>query len=441
MGFRSKINILSIILLFASLAVNAQNVDSLLFIGDSLRADYRFHESLQIYDEALNVAMSDSLDIAEKLRERRSLSENGKNMMSFVDSPVVEAKHKFLLEDFFLYYPLPDKSWRQTPNQLDTVGGWLSKAIYFPEASEVVCFSSIDTVGVRNIYISELKDSVWTSPCLMGEGQYALSEEVYPMFSADRKSLYFSSKGLFGVGGYDIYVSRWDDDTRSWGSPMNMGFPYSSLADDFLYATSPDGRHTVFASNRDCSSDSVWVYVLKTQDIPVRREVADSDELKEILKLTPIGYTARMGKKTDVEADIPENIDTRKYLEKITEVRSIQDSIEYYNEKLEVYRNNYALSNDADERLELTTKIIHQESELPLFQEKLDMAKKQLHEIELEFLFKGVVLDPEKLMAQADREVVSEEMGYAFVKKSFGKSLEMNFEAFGHPADSSVVVE
>ena len=417
-----------LLLLTAGFRVSAQNVDSLLFVGDSLRNLYRFEESLLLYEDALDLALADSLATVGHIRERISCSENGRNLMALTDTPVVEAKHRFSLKDFYLYYPLPDKSWRKTPNQLDTLGGRFSQALYYPEGGSQIYYSSTDTTSVRSIHFTQHLDTLWTAPALLGGASFSFSDEIYPMLSPDGKSLYFSSNGLYGVGGYDIYVSKWDDAKEEWGSPMNVGFPYSSPADDFLYTTSEDGRYTVFASNRGCSADSVWVYVLKYQDVPVRKEVTDPSELKKIADLDPVGYEERIENNSQVEADIPENLDTKKYLDKITEVRVLQDTINVYNERLEKDRNEYALSTDEDERMELTTKILQQEALIPEIQQQLDKAKSHLHKIEMEFLFSGVVIDPDKLLAQADREVVGEATSYTFTKNSFGSAFELKLE-------------
>jgi hypothetical protein len=141
-----------------------------------------------------------------------------------------------------------------------------------------------------------------------------------------------------------------------------------------------------------------------------------------------VGYEERIENKSQVEADIPENIDTRKYLEKITEVRVLQDTINVYNERLEKDRNEYALSTDEDERMALTTKILQQEAQIPEIQQQLDKAKSQLHKIEMEFLFSGVVIDPDKLLAQADREVVGEATSYTFTKNTFGSAFELRLD-------------
>ena len=100
-------------------------VDSLVAAGDSLRRAYYFEKSLEAYSQALEI-VTDTTSYADSalaltISDRILLSENGKNMTGFVYEPSVVAKHIFSKEDFFLYYPLKDRSWRTVPNQLDSL--------------------------------------------------------------------------------------------------------------------------------------------------------------------------------------------------------------------------------------------------------------------------------------------------------------------------------
>lgn len=407
-------------------------VDSLVSLADSLHTEYDFVRALEAYTQAME-EFADSLQTVEdsilksSVKEKMILSENGRNMMSFAYSPTVVARHKFSLEDFFLYYPLQDRSWRPVPNQLDSIGGQFARALYAPEQSSVLYYSAEDNESIRNIYMTELKDTLWTVPSLLNEQMTSDADEIYPILSPDGKEMYFASKGLYGAGGYDLYVSEWDEDLKDWSIPLNMGFPYSSPADDFLFMNTDDGNYSIFASNRDCSSDSVWVYVLEFDNMPVRKAVDDPETLKAISILNPQAEEERINAKTGVAADIPENPDTERYMNKMSEVRALRDTLSEYTDQLENKRSRFALSTDEDERLVLTNEILANEAALPHFQDSLDKAVAELQKIEMEFLFKGVVIDPDKLLARADQEVVGEATSYTFSKRNLGAPLNMDF--------------
>lgn len=429
--FRNILYTAVFVLTAGTLHAQTERIDSLLLRGDSLRMEYRFEESLEAYSEAMEAAQDSVFMLTDSLKrievsDRILLSENGRNMAGYAYKPVVVARHRFHIDDFFLYYPLPDKSWRETPNQLDTMAaGRFSKALYAPEPSWEIYYSAQDADGIRNIYMTELQDTIWTYPSLLNENITSASNEIYPMLSPDGKSLYFASEGLYGMGGYDLYVSHWDYENEEWGEPVNLGFPYSSPADDMLLVHSADGEHTIFASNRDCPSDSVWVYVLEFDSMPVRHAVEEPEELRTLAALDPAGTNERMDGNAAVNTDIPENVDIRRYMEKMTEVRSLRDSISRYGAQLDSDRNRFAMSEDDQERTRITQEILKREAMLPKLQDSLERASAQLQKIEMEFLFSGVVIDPDKVLAAADKEIVGEATSYTFTKMSMGGKLDL----------------
>ena len=403
-----------------SVCVPAQTVKALeeMRRGDSLREKYRFEEASEAYVSASGMLV-DSLMTADDsllkldISDRLLMAENGLSMMDFAYVPDVVARHRFSVNDFFLYYPLADGSWRLVPSQLDSADHAFSKATYVPEGQNVIYWSAVDKEGIRNIFHSQWQDTVWTAPALLNEHMTSASDEIYPMLSPDGTKMYFASAGLYGVGGYDIYVSERDKETGDWSVPVNMGFPYSSPADDFLYISTEDGKYSVFASNRDCSKDSVWVYVLEYDDMPVRRTITDPDELMAMSMLDPADKRSDDGRK-EVEADIPENVDTRRYMHKMSEVRMLRDSIDRLGLAVEDAR----LMNDEEA-------VLDGEIALIALRDSLAIASAALQEIEMEFLFSGVVIDPDKLLAEADREIAGQNADYVFTKREPGEPLSL----------------
>lgn len=430
--------VLSIFFCIVSLSgtafAQADKVDSLMRMADSLRVAYSFEQSIELYNQAIE-AEPDSLKHVAIL-DRRLLSENGKNMSEYVYSPSVVAKKRFSVEDFFLYYPLPDKSWHPSPVHIDSlVPDRLSASVYVenPDVQDAIYWSAVDKEGIRNIYLTENKDTIWSLPVLVNEAMTSDGDEIFPMLSPDGKSLYFASSGLYGVGGYDLYVSNWNERTRDWDIPVNMGFPYSSPADDFLLVNTADGRYTVFASNRECPADSVCVYVLEYDTMPVRSAVTSPADLSELARLEPEESEAADDVQKDAGA-APENADTRRYMLKIREAETMRDSLASCVLRIDARRIELASAEDSLSRAALGVGIEEGERLLKFYQDSLERATAALQKIEMEFLMSGVIIDPEQLMADKadDSASVDASSVFVFEKHSMGDSLAIVLE---QPAD------
>ncbi|MCB0791722.1 MAG: PD40 domain-containing protein [Flavobacteriales bacterium] len=66
--------------------------------------------------------------------------------------------------------------------------------------------------------------------------------------SPDGGTIYFSSKGHSGMGGFDIYRSQLIN--GRWTAPENMGWPINSPDDDLFFVLAPDGHTGYFSSLR-----------------------------------------------------------------------------------------------------------------------------------------------------------------------------------------------
>lgn len=393
----------------------------LLMKADSSRMAYNFQEAVKYCEAAVDALDSTS---SAKAEEQLLLARNGLNMMGFCSQPVVVAKQTFPLQDFLLFYPLKDFSWRKSPNQLDSLGGDnLSRAVYVPDGSRDIYYSAKDEEGIRNIYSTHLTDSLWSVPTLINEQMTSSSDEIYPMLSPDGQSLYFASKGLYGMGGYDLYVSQWNKETGDWDVPVNMGFPYSSPYDDFLFVNTEDGKYSIFASNRECGRDSVTIYVLEYDGMPVRKAVTEVDELRELAALNPAGNHPGIDNGSAVSGETDES--TRKYMDKMREVRSLRDSVARFGKNLDKLRSGLATASD-EEKARLTAEITDKEMMLPTLNSTLNAAVKELQNIEMDFLANGIVIDTRKLQAEADKEIVGASSGYTFSKNSFGPDLRLD---------------
>lgn len=258
--------------------------------GEAFRykLNYRFDKAEAAYEK---LVAADSTD-AEALKGLIE-SRNGRILLQYVTRPVTVETKKVARKDFFLWYShLDDRIWTEEGN-------------LWPADAEEVCFSRKSPAGDMDIVTSSHVDSsLWSAPKRMGDDLVSEGNEILALKSADGRKLYFSSDGLFGIGGYDIYEAVWDNVRHCWGQVRNIGLPYNSPADDFLYSDTPDGKYTLIASNRDCGKDSVVIYVLE-QEVAVQSP-ASQEEAARLARLQATGGAGRYGFVKHLPAPMPE---------------------------------------------------------------------------------------------------------------------------------------
>lgn len=78
----------------------------------------------------------------------------------------------------------------------------------------------------------------------------------------DGKTLYFSSEGHNSMGGYDMFKSVYNDSTKKWSTPLNLGYPVNTPDDDVDYVVSASGKHAYYASIRPGGFGEKDIYMI-----------------------------------------------------------------------------------------------------------------------------------------------------------------------------------
>ncbi len=92
------------------------------------------------------------------------------------------------------------------------------------------------------------RKGVYKNPRNAGVKINTAQNEITPFFDNDTRTLYYSSDGKGGLGGYDIQKSKGNG--SRWEQPQNLGKPYNSGADDIYYSLNPNHKEGYFVSNR-----------------------------------------------------------------------------------------------------------------------------------------------------------------------------------------------
>jgi hypothetical protein len=136
-------------------------------------------------------------------------------------------------------------------------------------------------MGGSDIYVVKYENGMWGTPVNLGETINTAGNELFPVISGN--TLYYSSDGIVGLGGLDIY--RTENTSGSWSPPVNMEYPVNSFRDDFGFM--PDSASAVtgyFSSNRnsDNGTDHIFTFVRKDYVFTVDGTVVEKDSDKPL---------------------------------------------------------------------------------------------------------------------------------------------------------------
>lgn len=401
--------------------------------ADSLMGEYRFEEALGCLED-MAAAATDSADLAV-LQGKILRCRNAIALAEFVSSPKTVAAENFHKDSFFLYLPLAERSWRICPNSLvQNRRKDFPSAFYHRDGDDIIVFTDKTENGQWGLFSTErINDTLWTYPSAVDEGAFSSGNVLFPMLSPDGKSLYFASDGLYGMGGYDLYVSHRDGKTGKWGVPENLGFPYSSPFNDILFAISENGKYCMTVSDRASgggqgAGDSVRVYVMEYEPLAIKRKIQDPAELKAAASLEPATSATAAVKENPVQS----GKGMEKYSAVLKEIRSLRDSLSKIESGLKTMREKYAASS-ADENMQASIRSGIEASEAAMVQLRAesDRLNAELAAIEMDFLANGVVIDPDKALENIGNkgtgpQIASE--GFVFERHIPGGDFEIMVE-------------
>ncbi|MBR2776289.1 MAG: hypothetical protein IKD75_04115 [Prevotella sp.] len=167
-----------------------------------------------------------------------------------------------------------------------------STSVFVNEMGNKIYYSQA-TNGRQQLYTCDKLGNEWSDPQQLKGLSEGLEETAYPFMLADGITFYFAGKGEESIGGYDIFFTRYDSRSGSFLKPENMGMPFNSEANDYLYAVDEYSRIGYFVSDRRQPEGKVCIYVFIPSE---SRKTYDSskyseEQLRDLSAITRIADT------------------------------------------------------------------------------------------------------------------------------------------------------
>ncbi len=133
-------------------------------------------------------------------------------------------------------------------------------------------FSSDRTGGKGNhdIWVSTRDSSdQWTVPVNLGDSINTKGTEMSPFIHPDNRSLYFSSDGHPGMGGFDLFVSK-RNAAGNWGKAINLGYPINTNKDEIGLIVNARGDKAYYSSNVNAEQGrDIFSFEMPVADRPI----------------------------------------------------------------------------------------------------------------------------------------------------------------------------
>jgi len=114
--------------------------------------------------------------------------------------------------------------------------------------------------GGKDLYVSHrLPNGKWSEALNMGSSVNTAGDELAPFIHADNNTLYFTSDGLPGYGGSDLFVMR-RKNANEWNAPENLGYPINTIESDGSLFIASNGVDAFYSSDRADSRGGLDLY-------------------------------------------------------------------------------------------------------------------------------------------------------------------------------------
>ncbi len=250
-----------------------KNTEATLLLAQLYLKEYRFEDANEQFSAFKALSLKAKKDISAYEKDIQQASTGTQMMLGVEDVVIIDS----LVTDkrsFLSAYKLGTDAgrlfwYKDFFNTQDENWG----TVYQTELENHILFSNNGKISVSTHQLNE-----WSTPTLLSDHVNSPLNNNYPFLCSDGVTLYFASMGHGALGGYDIFVTRYDADNNNYLQAENVGMPFNSPFNDYMMAIDENYQLGWFASDRYQPDGKVCVYIFipneskKTYDIDAYSE-------------------------------------------------------------------------------------------------------------------------------------------------------------------------
>ena len=279
------------------LARNRKVMDAYRYLAIIYASTYRFEEAIEMWEDYIGQLAKkkedtsyyeEQLEIAEKMRRMKDRTED----VQVIDSVVVDKDQihavYFLSEDCGVIQGMSGDFSRSSISS--------SSMVYISPRGDRAFYANPTFDGRYALYTQTKLLDKWTDEKALFPSD--TEDNNYPFVLGDGITIYFASKGNGSIGGYDLFITRYNTNSDSYLAPEQLGMPFNSPANDYMMVVDETKGLGWFVSDRFQPEGKVCVYLFIPNDM--RKQVEQSEDEERSLEaraaLTSIRDTWQSGR-------------------------------------------------------------------------------------------------------------------------------------------------
>ncbi len=232
--------------------------ESYLYLGGLYVKEYRVSEAEELFarytkarPREKETTLAPYNQALEKMQKAISRTED----IQIIDSLIVDKRS--LLSAIKLSSEAGSLS--QYQDVFDAKGN-IESVVYMNEKGSKIYFGE-PAKGKYSLFSMDKLLSGYGNKKVLSADNFGLDGDVnYPFVLTDGSTIYFSAKDDNGLGGYDIYVTRYNFNNDSFLTPELLNMPFNSQANDYLYVFDEEKGVGWFATDRFQPEGKICVY-------------------------------------------------------------------------------------------------------------------------------------------------------------------------------------
>jgi tetratricopeptide (TPR) repeat protein len=235
---------------------------------------YYFDEAITTIQDYLALSTISSAD-SNKYSALLVKAKLGADMIQHVEIVTIVDSLQVNKKEFFQHYKFSKDLGTIFPSQLlDKQEPADMLACRSQRGNRIVFADSLH--GKASLYSTFQMTDHWSDPMPLSDvvNNYgtALND---PFVSSDGITLYFAAKGVHSLGGYDLFITRYNLQDNKYYTPVNYGMPFNSIYNDYLLIIDDVDNIGWFATDRFQPAGKVMIYTF----IPnAERKIIQSDD-------------------------------------------------------------------------------------------------------------------------------------------------------------------